>query len=790
MKIRKNNNNKVIQKLASSSLKASKIKNIFMTATIVLAICFIIVMAMSMLSYKNYERNIIKDMQDCIYYNITDEQAEKLASSDKVKSVTKMKTGTSKNLENYEIDPVWFDYNIKDINLYALSEGRYPIEYDEIVIDKYIAKNLGVEKIGDKINIFDEEFKVSGFTDNGKLISYAILFSEEYSKNGNLLKDVAFDGLIKVSENLNVPSSDYMKQLLYDLGTENGIERKYININDRFVDTFSLNSTQLTTVILLSISILIISGIVIYSIFYLSVTSRVKELGQLRTIGTTKNQLKKMIKIEALKHCKIGISLGIFLGGIISYFIQPQGFSLIVLGIVSIIVTIFGILTVLISVNKPAKIASKISPIEAIRYSGGTENIKSSKKLHRKLTPISLGKLQFNRNKKRTVITLVSLIIGGTLFITASVFVKSWDAELYARGGLFKNSEYNISFTEEAYENASNGIYDLAKNGNNLTKVKEELINLEEIEGIEELKEFSVNIEYNNEIIKDSIVSINEDDQDGLNACFEEGESNYKALVEKNEIFIANNNLAEEIYGWKFKVGDKIKIHYFDGEDKSKEFIIGGVGNTKGKDYISEYGSILIPEEIASEIIGDLDITTELRVSTKGNIYGEEIDNKVREIVDKYENLTLTTFTDYREVTKANVNSMTKTILGISGFIIIFSLINLINTTITSVISRKRELAVLQSIGMTEKQVKKMLIFENIYLAIPNCILSAFLGLGIGALIIEIIRLNGFKYMIFTVPILSIIGYILLSILVPSIISLVCIKIFKNDSIVDRLRNE
>ena len=309
--------------------------------------------------------------------------------------------------------------------------------------------------------------------------------------------------MVKVNEDMKIPSSAFIKNFFYELGESNGIARKNINVNDRFVDLFSIDMMELETYMGISVAVLIISGIVIYSIFYLSVSSKVKEYAQLRTIGMSKRQMKKLIKIEGLKYCKIAIPLGILIGTMISYFVSRNGFSVWNVLKLSVVSIILGVITVLIAVSKPAKMASKISPVEGLRYTGNDENIKSSNKLCRNLNPNSLGKIQFKRNRKRTAITLISLIIGGTLFIGSLTFANSLDYEKFARNGYFDDNEYLITFSNEAISDSKNGKFDLIENGNNLTKLKSELEELEEIEKINTKNSYTVKIETHNEIIDD-----------------------------------------------------------------------------------------------------------------------------------------------------------------------------------------------------------------------------------------------------------------------------------------------
>ena len=87
MSLKSNNNKKIIYSLAKASLKSSKMKNAFVTITIILAICFIMVLGLSTLNYKNYERQMIKGMQDCIYSDVNEEQINLLKSDPNIKFV-------------------------------------------------------------------------------------------------------------------------------------------------------------------------------------------------------------------------------------------------------------------------------------------------------------------------------------------------------------------------------------------------------------------------------------------------------------------------------------------------------------------------------------------------------------------------------------------------------------------------------------------------------------------------------------------------------------------------------
>lgn len=789
MSLVKNNNEKVIHHIAKASLKDSKVKNIFMIVTICLAICFIMVLGLVSLNYKTYERQIIKGMQDCIYYEVSEEQISGLKSNPDLKCVMEYKSGFEKEIGKIKIMPIYFDYEVQEIKTYELVEGNFPSEPNEVVVDKLVARELGVkEKVGEEIEIAGETFKIVGLMDGGKSIYYGTLFSKAYSQTGALFQNSKRDVLIKISENSQISNANDIKAFFYDLGKNYGIERKNVNINDKFVDTFSVNLLEVKTFIVLSIIVLMISGIVIYSIFYLSVSSKVKEYAQLRTIGMSKRQIKKLIKKEGLEYCKIAIPLGIVIGSVISYVTSPNGWTILNVLKLAVVSSILGIIAIFISVIKPAKKASEVSPIEGLRYTGNNEDIKESNQLCRSLSPSSLGKIEFGRNRKKTKMTFISLMIGGILFIGSMTFANSLDNEKYARNGMFKNCEYHIGFSAESMSQAPNGRYGLISQKNHLTKIKQELEKLEEIDCVKSKNSYSIKMETNQEMIEDEVSPMHETLQEAMKKSLQDGTGDLEELTQKGEAYITYNNVFKEIYGYDLKVGDTIILHYFNGEDNQIELTIGGVGNSSFSEYSNISGWVLVPENIYNEMTEGLDTTDELEVATKNHRYDEKLDNQVKDIVKKYEDISCTTYSEWYQTAKESSESFTNTIIGVSIFIILFSMINLINTVITSMVTRKREMAVLQSMGMTKKQLNQMIVFENICLAVPNCMVSSVIGPSVVWAVIRIFEKFGLHYMEFHLPILAILLYLLISILVPSSIAFYCIRIFNKASIVERLR--
>lgn len=128
-------------------------------------------------------------------------------------------------------------------------------------------------------------------------------------------------------------------------------------------------------------------------------------------------------------------------------------------------------------------------------------------------------------------------------------------------------------------------------------------------------------------------------------------------------------------------------------------------------------------------------------------------------------------------------------IYGISIFIILFSIFNLINTVISSIVSRKKELSMLESIGMEERQVRNMLFGESFLLALPNILITLTFGTITGFAFISFMQKSA-TYLEYHFPIIAVVLYIIGMIGIPMLISLGCLKRQNNISLVERIRNE
>jgi putative ABC transport system permease protein len=802
MGLDRNNNTKVVNHLAISSVKNSKLSNFFIVFTIALSVSLLMVMSLYTIGFEKSQQRQVANMQHVIYQQVTEEQIGELAKDKRVDLLMLNKSGHGVEVKNKMLQPVWYDENAikgdsSDVEGIKISDGKVPKAINEIAVSKGYCEAIGKKaKPGIEISLSfldgtTEEFIISGILDMAdKTTIYPVLFSESYAMKGAQLKNILCDAIVRIYDANRMSQSEFLEEIR-DIAIKSGIQRKQVNENNYFLDTLSggdRQTQQIVAMIALGIGILLVSILVIYSVFYLSVIGRIHQFGQLRTIGMTKKQIKRMITREGLMLSAMGIPIGLLVGGSIGYLIQKNGWDLKNTCIIAGIVMIADVITVLISIHKPAKIAAMISPIEAAKYSGYDDKRgkPTTKQLHRKLTPLSLAKMSATRNRKKTVLTMISLGVGGVLFMLATTFISSASLEEYSRQGEFQFGEFHISMSYNAAATAEHGLTDLQLDNPFKPELKAKIKAIDGVKKVTAFGKAAMRWEAHGEMEEDSINGFARGEIP--EKLLESGSLDYDKLVENDEILICGNSIIEEIFGWKYALGDKVKFTVYNGtKEVEKEYTVAGFVDHRYFSINPVASSYLMPEDSLKRIMKDMNLTTELMVATeKAN--QKQVEAQLQNIIDGNPLLTMDTLVERQAVDEATFTMIFGMILGLSIFIIGFSMINLVNTLITSVVTRKQEFAMLQSIGMTNGQLMKMIQAEGLLLSLGNLAITLIAGIPVSYAGIELLRYFSADYMHFTFPVWFFLGYVVLILIVPMVVSAVTLQSFKKLSLVERLR--
>ncbi len=793
MKLDRNNNKRVLYRVAINNILSNKLSGFFSAMAIFLVVMLVSVITLYITNFQYADRQAINKMQHVIYMDTSIKQAGNMARDKTIEEAVLYKTLNTRfktNGTGYHF--TFFGNNSSKIETYKLQEGKAPQKYNEIAASKSFMEALGIEaRPGTRIILntgnMEEEFIVSGITDSKTPVpEYIIYVSGEFANKSPVMKDIQYNTLVRFN-NVSSMEISLFTTLVYQTAVNYGIKRQNVSINGKLEESLQSGNSGLYTILTVAILLFLASSIVVYSIFYSTAVSRIKQTGQLITIGMTHWQVKKMVHIEGFTLSIFSIPPGLFLSGVIAYLLLPSGWNWGNYIIICLAVGIAESFIVQISVSKPASIAAKVSPVSAAR--GINSEIKeiSANRQHRFLSPYTLAITETRNNKKRWWITTASLAFGGILFMAAATWNFSWDKEGFSRQSVFKNCEYYISYLYNHSIPKTYGITDMQLRGHMDKKLTEEIKNIPGVKDVLAEKSATGVIEYQGSTFTQPFYPLNENDYEYFQISAK-GNNTYKYMAKNDAILVTGCSFTEKINGISFKPGDKLTLKYFDGREHSIELEIGAIST----EYVAQdtnRPTFCMADVTMAKLWGEMNTTDSLYISVENyKKNGRAIEEEIKKITGNYEDLSLYTLREQILEDGPSIKTNQLQIYGISIFIILFSLFNLANTVISSITARKRELTLLEAAGMEEWQKAKMLLWESFLLVLPNIIITLTAGSLAGAWFINFMQ-NTATYLKYRFPLSLVILYISIIIFVPVCISLICLKEQTKTPLAERIKN-
>lgn len=793
-----------ITKIAKNNIKYNKSKSILIILTIFLATTLLSSVAMVGLDWTEVnKRNVIQyyGSYHGLYGRVDETKYEKIKSHADIDSTGIINgIGSMKEYEDEtKIALAYVDENAFKFNSFKLVDGKLPVNKNEIAIDDMALKKLGYEeKLNQTIEIEYEDyasgeivikdFIVTGITKSSESAqvkkSYSIIVSNDYMNSTRDMSKENFNVFFTLKNGDNMYADD-MEMMTGEIGENFGIKKVYTAVNENYINLSKPDPSVITSIVVICLVIILSSILVIYNIFYLSIITKVQEFGKLRAIGTTKKQIKKIILKEGMYLSVIAIPLGLVAGYIISEVIAKylllsdvsvsKWLTALAIGLISII-------TVYVSLINPMKVASKVSIVEAVKYNGESTTKKKTRKGYDYINVSRLTKANLSSNKKRTYVTLLSLTLSGILYIVVSCALSSMDAEKMAK----LHSSHDIVIRLDNYtfgdKTSPNTELNILQKKNLLS---DEFINeLKKINGVKDVEVTSNMIKseiLNLELEEDfyDIIGIDEsaeNDLEDMELYLQDGEIDLEKLKSGEEM-ILNFSMYADMYD--IKVGDILSFELYDGEDIiKKDFKIQAI--TDGP------GVFVIHNNIMDKLV-KTNTRHSIGLTIEKNAYNE-VKAYVESLVKANENLN-GSYIDVEIASSELAIKITK-IMGYSLVVLIgvIGFINLINSMITSIITRKKELGMLQAIGLTNKQLVQMLNKEAMFYTSFMLIGSLTIGNIIGYSAVQAMRKSGMSYAVYVLPINQMIIMIVCIVLAQFILTYLISKNFNKESLIDRVR--
>lgn len=725
--------------------------------------------------------------------------------------------------------------------------GTMPTAADEIALDTLILDRLGIpHQLGETVKlewrkdlakdeVTTSTFTLCGFWEGNESVYASMAWvSREFADE--MIGDHVADGKTSIlglhTAQVILHSDRNIEATMENILADTGLTGLKFGVNLAYSPEMNATAAQESLPMYLGMVLVFLAGyLIIYNIFQISVTADIQFYGKLKTLGTTTKQIKKLIYGQANRLCVIGIPLGLLLGWLLGMVLVPvlmgrlegdpvvSANPLIFLGS-----ALFAWLTVTISCLRPARLAGKVSPIEALRMSdAATTSKKKSKSTRNGVSITGMAWANLGRNKKRTVTVICSLTLGLVLLSCFYAKNAAFDMEKYL-------SELTISDFKLDDSSSANQIGGYDPHGSTLNA---ELV--ESAEGLAGLEAIGHQYSHQFELTLDDETVQNIDafyTQEMLDdwatydpagpAQIENAKETHKAIgVLYGMDGIPLDAITQERYllsgsydAEKFASGDYVLVigPAIDSIEKNAVLPVPTVGSSielENRTYTvmavvyplqsvdeGAYEGGVQDQLCMSFIIPTVTFQQQWPENTLRRLFFNVDDEHIpaaQEMIDAYTKTVDTSLPVTSRKTMAEqyeAETRASAVMGntISVIIALVGVLNFINSMVTAIVSRKKEFAMIQSVGMTKRQLRKMLICEGLDYAAITLIVSylvSTLAVGIG---VRAITANEFSTFHFTLMPLMICTPILLAFAV--LIPFLCFKNLEKQSIVERLRTE
>lgn len=721
-----------------------------------------------------------------IAQDLTPEQGEKIEQAikdrDDVERYGKgIFLGSAVNPElSFSVELRYADENMAESFNCAPTKGRLPEKENEIAVSSLVLDRLGIpHKLGQKVSItwekweekgksktVTDEFTVTGYWEGDKAVLAQLLFvSEEYA-----LKNCISPSEDYVENGYYCGTHEYaiwyrnlwkLRDKTQEINKVAGMdeERNNVQVNPAY-DLMEEDSFSFGSLIMLVLFIVLCGYLIIYNVFSLSVRNDIRAYGLLKNIGTTGKQLKKIVRLQALILSLIGIPIGLVAGYLTGALMAPSlnadgnmdvqlsGDAVVHADVfIFAIAALLTLLTVYLSCLQSCKMVDKVSPVEALRlaendttHRGRIRNIKKEKSVKW----FALAARNIVGEWKKGIIVMISIALAMIVANCTIMLVNGYDFEEYSK--IFIASDFKIDQLTGTFDTCNfEGI------DNNLKKVIEDCPYSSETGYVyytpqklkmdgnvrknwnrfaAEYKQYWHDYENNEwKKVKDSgeigvhLMGVNEAAFNKLEwrnkpCSWEEFCTGKYAIVDYNEAIEEPNSY--------YEIGSKTHMEFKEGAAKEYE-ILGEAKMPYSMDYPMAdflYITVILPEK---EFINKTDIDGAMLCSIDakdGQI--EKVSEYIKkEVSNENDMLHITSILDMKESFSKYVNKY-YFIGGILTAILLFiGVMNFFNVISTSIISRKRELGMLEAVGMTEKSIIWMLIAEGFIYFVGAFIIAA-----------------------------------------------------------------
>ncbi len=806
--------NRTIWNLAIKNIFYNKRRSLQIIFTIMLSVCLVFSAVTFWSSYRNLEKEETLEKEGAYhaeYMGVGAWQLERIERShDICGSFVTYKADdvqiANENIVSNYISPQVVSFADLE-KVYHLYAGHMPQREDEIVMDKWVMETLGLRTEPDQkiclsfdiadvdtgdVRRIEKDFQIVG-----------ILSDIESLRAGNISYIIFDEDLLKcISKNIScnvkirLRSNFECRKQIEDLALAVGIREENVNYNTTYLDAFGIEVQDIFGLAIIICFILFIAVIVVLNIYNIYFGQNIKIYGVFKAIGATDLQLRMFVYFESLILGTLGIMAGIAAGTGVSFCVVPlmnkmdRGIPEIITDISAcsfVAAAAAGYVIVLFASNAPVRKMRQISVTGAYHYNPVNIKNRNAGKLAGKISIHYLAYTYIFRYKKKLAFQILSVTATFILFLVADSIIGSMNLDSLAN--LTIGGDYSIQISDtvsrgreridlldadflselndhEDIKSYHTIMYERVwwaeRSAGNHIELPQEYIEL----GIGYGDIASVLYGYDSEFLK------------GVKKYITAGTFDLELLETGEYVIVVDDGISN------ISPGEMLYFNASDGSEFAVSVAAVVSNNITYRGYKAS-GCDLIVHQNLLEHLG-MDTRIQRIVLSSGS---QDLKTGLQEMLGGREDITLVSYMDL----KMELAKQKHMISAVShGFLLILFLIvvfNLVNTTFTNILSRKKELGILEAIGLTLQQEKRLLHFESFYIVAVSSMIGMATGYPVGYIAFLLFKIQA-DYAVYYFPIME--GLLLLAVLwiLQWILVNRCSDLLERQSAVEKIRYE
>lgn len=690
----------------------------------------------------------------------------------------------------------------------SIVSGKYPEKENEIAAKPSFLQSMGYDnvKVGDTVVLpfrsglsdkyEDIEFVVSGLINDDKSLditkkSYTVYCSEKFYCECQGEEDRVYTVFFRLNDSVKITIDD-AEDTLIKLAEKCGIENTQVSANTHYLMwELDPGTETIATCAVIAMFVILFSIVVIYNIFQVGIVEKVQEYGKIKALGATKKQMRKLIFTEGIFLAVSSIPIGLILGYVVTlisfnWLVESSNklsnnmenvrvFSLPMIALS----TVISFVTVVLALIKPMRIVSKVSPVEAIRYSSNNKkNGGGQRKGKKNVSVFSMAIANICGNSKGTISTIFTMGLSCVLFVVVANSVGNIDEKYEIRNtinhGQFQLS-LDYSMSDKAYP--ENNLDSILQNN----PLNQDIINdIKEIPQVTSVETRNIMLMERDGQLEDVAIYSREDfdkfcnkkEKNVGNCSISEAEQEgsiyycWSAFMESSGISL-NSNISANLIDQSKELPGNFKV--------TGAF---GSGNTSWIMTEAAYNKL----NLSCDSIGYIWIDCK-----KEDV--KDVQKQIESIIQGVDHIQLSTYEDASKTISYSVSFIKIGCYLFLGIIGVIGFMNLANTMIISIITKKHEYGILQAIGMTNRQLNRSLQIQGLIFSVGTVVVALIVGLPLGyKIFLYSKKIGTFGLNVYHIPFVEIVAMIVIIMSLQLALSVILSRNIKKESLVERIR--